>query len=306
MEGRVKAQIAKTEPKKIVTDATGATVGNYSFDPWGKRRASNWSNLDLYLFVTPQTTNRGFTGHEQMDSVGLIHMGGRVYDPIIGRFVSADPFIQDVTNLQAWNCYSYVLNNPLSYTDPSGFFFSKFKRAVKKLTRGVVKAIKAPFHVYNRLRLAIKHEFDRLLMRYEWLSQAVAIGLNFVPGAGFALSAAFSAYMTNLAGGSFGDFAKGMAMGLLSGAVGGNLGARIGGKFSLGKLNFSVGGIIASGTISKVTGGNAARGVLGYVQSAAMEARLTPSYGVTLVAMLVTLKSGWLVVAQLYPREEVL
>ena len=44
-------------------------------------------------------------------------MNGRVYDPEIGRFLSADPFIQDATNSQALNAYSYVLNNPLSFTD---------------------------------------------------------------------------------------------------------------------------------------------------------------------------------------------
>ena len=256
----------------MVTDAIGETVGNYSFDPWGKRRDSDWSDLDLYLFVTPETTNKGFTGHEQMDSVGLIHMGGRVYDPIIGRFISADPFIQDVTNMQAWNRYSYVLNNPLSYTDPSGFFFSKLKSAIKKLGRGLEKAIKAPFRVYNRLRLSIKHEFDRLLARYEWFSQVVAVGMNFIPGAGFALSAAFSAYMTNLAGGNFRDFARGMATGALTGALGSSLGKGIGGNFKVGKMNFSVGGIIASGSISKFTGGNFGRGVLGYVQSISIEA----------------------------------
>ncbi|PCK04759.1 MAG: hypothetical protein COA42_18895, partial [Alteromonadaceae bacterium] len=57
-----------------------------------------------------------------MDGVGLIHMNGRVYDAELGRFISADPFVQDRTNLQALNRYSYVLNSPLSYTDPSGYF----------------------------------------------------------------------------------------------------------------------------------------------------------------------------------------
>ena len=69
-------------------------------------------------------TTRGYTGHEMLDPVGLVHMNGRVYDPELGRFLSADPFVQDASNLQSWNRYSYVINNPLSLTDPSGFFFS--------------------------------------------------------------------------------------------------------------------------------------------------------------------------------------
>ena len=47
-------------------------------------------------------------------------MNGRVYDPIVGRFVSPDPWIQDPKNSQSFNRYSYVWNNPLRYTDPSG------------------------------------------------------------------------------------------------------------------------------------------------------------------------------------------
>ncbi len=52
----------------------------------------------------------------------MIHMNGRVFDPELGRFLSADPFVQFSQNLQSFNRYSYLLNNPLSYTDPSGHF----------------------------------------------------------------------------------------------------------------------------------------------------------------------------------------
>jgi RHS repeat-associated protein len=44
--------------------------------------------------IIPALTNRGFTGYEHIDEMGLIHMNGRVYDPQIGRFLSADPYIQ--------------------------------------------------------------------------------------------------------------------------------------------------------------------------------------------------------------------
>jgi RHS repeat-associated protein len=57
-----------------------------------------------------------------LDALDLVHMNGRVYDPLVGRFVSADPFIQDPTNGQGYNRYSYVLNNPTNLTDPTGFF----------------------------------------------------------------------------------------------------------------------------------------------------------------------------------------
>jgi hypothetical protein len=53
--------------------------------------------------------------------MGIIHMNGRVYDPLTGRFMSADPFIQAPGNLQSYNRYAYVMNNPLNLTDPSGY-----------------------------------------------------------------------------------------------------------------------------------------------------------------------------------------
>jgi RHS repeat-associated core domain len=53
--------------------------------------------------------------------MGLIHMNGRVYDPILARFISADPIIQAPTDMQSYNRYAYVRNNPLAYTDPSGY-----------------------------------------------------------------------------------------------------------------------------------------------------------------------------------------
>jgi len=65
---------------------------------------------------------RGFTGHEHMDAFGLINMNGRMYDPVIGRFLSPDPFVPDATFTQDFNRYMYARNNPLSYIDPCGEF----------------------------------------------------------------------------------------------------------------------------------------------------------------------------------------
>jgi hypothetical protein len=59
-------------------------------------------------------------------------MNGRIYDPTLGRFLQADPHIQAPKNSQNYNRYSYVLNNPMSYTDPSGYFFNKLFKAVNK------------------------------------------------------------------------------------------------------------------------------------------------------------------------------
>ncbi|NOX47601.1 MAG: RHS repeat-associated core domain-containing protein, partial [Chlorobi bacterium] len=67
--------------------------------------------------------DRGYTGHEHLDAFGLINMNGRMYDPWVGRFLSPDPVLQQPGNAQNHNRYSYALNNPLKYTDPSGYSF---------------------------------------------------------------------------------------------------------------------------------------------------------------------------------------
>ena len=118
---------------RLIADAAAAIVHSSGFDAFGLRRVeadyATLSPLDLVNFDT-SVTNRGYTGHETIDELGLIHMNGRVYGPVIGRFLSADPFIQAPENSQSHNRYSYVLNNPMSYTDPSGNFFSLIAGAV--------------------------------------------------------------------------------------------------------------------------------------------------------------------------------
>ena len=74
-----------------ITDGRGNIVERLSYDAFGKRRAANWRTDDD--ITAPVLTNRGFTGHEHIDEMGFIHMNGRVYDPSIGRFLSADPNI---------------------------------------------------------------------------------------------------------------------------------------------------------------------------------------------------------------------
>ena len=86
------------------------------YDVWGNRVI----NMPFYYSI-----ERGFTGHDHIDGIGLIDMRGRMYDPHLGRFLSPDAFIQSPTDPQNYNRYSYCLNNPLKYTDPSGEVFGE-------------------------------------------------------------------------------------------------------------------------------------------------------------------------------------
>ena len=109
-----------------VANQLGGVTERFQYDPWGRpRHGLNWTLLtDTAWFELERdenTTGKGFTGHEMLDQVGVIHMGGRIYDPTLGRFMSADPVVKGLKNTESYNRYSYVLNNPMSYTDPTGY-----------------------------------------------------------------------------------------------------------------------------------------------------------------------------------------
>lgn len=97
-----------------VVDENGGRVFDATYDAWG-RQTVTLNTIGL---------RRGYTGHEMMGEFGLINMNGRVYDPTLGRFLSPDNYVQAPDNSQSFNRYSYCLNNPLKYTDPSGEFWN--------------------------------------------------------------------------------------------------------------------------------------------------------------------------------------
>jgi RHS repeat-associated protein len=115
---------------EAITNASGAILVKTSFAAYGARRGSNWtgSPSGAEMSAIGDATRRGYTDHTMLDNLGLVHMNGRVFDPAIGRFMSADPFIDGVLDTQGWNRFSYVKNNPLTSTDPSGFTALSLRR----------------------------------------------------------------------------------------------------------------------------------------------------------------------------------
>ena len=101
----------------VITDQNGSVLQRLSYDAWGKTRLPNGADGQPPV----SDTTRGFTGQEELSVSGLVHLNGRVYDPTLGRMTSADPTVPDPLDPQAWNRYSYVGNDPLTFTDPSGF-----------------------------------------------------------------------------------------------------------------------------------------------------------------------------------------
>ncbi|MFZ0596053.1 MAG: RHS repeat-associated core domain-containing protein, partial [Flavobacterium sp.] len=108
-----------------ITDANAKLLEKRLFDAWGSiiKVQDGAGNVLAGLTIL----DRGYTSHEHLQSVGLINMNARLYDPMIHRFLQVDNYIQDITNTQNYNQYGYVLNNPLKYTDPSGNAFNDGK-----------------------------------------------------------------------------------------------------------------------------------------------------------------------------------
>jgi len=215
----------------------------------GKRREVAWAAflpVPASLWQT-QLVTRGFTGHEQLDPVGLVHMNGRVYDPELGRFLSADPHIQDVTNGQALNRYSYVLNNPLSFTDPSGFFFQSLFKAIGHAVGAVFRAIG---RVFSAL---LKSSIFRSIVQIAACTfggppgcAAAAAGLTLASGGSIQdafMAAAFSvasAYIYTEVG-DFLDGAGAFEQVATHGVVGGALEVAQGGEFHTGFISGAAG-----------------------------------------------------------------
>ncbi|WP_026714000.1 RHS repeat-associated core domain-containing protein [Flavobacterium daejeonense] len=122
-----------------ISDATGQVLEKRLFDAWGNVLVKDGAGNSLAGLTI---LDRGYTGHEHLQSVGLIHMNGRLFDPKLHRFLQPDNYVQDPSNTQNYNRYGYVLNNPLKYIDPSGELSFKsigkwFKRNANDIVAGL-------------------------------------------------------------------------------------------------------------------------------------------------------------------------
>lgn len=171
----------------MLTDHQGTVVaivdslGNYryqaNFDPWGNQTVTR---NDIGFI-------RGYTGHEMLPEFGLINMNGRMYDPLLGRFLSPDNYVQAPENSQNFNRYSYCLNNPLKYTDPSGQFvllstLSGFIRGIVDVFEGgnILSPITfAALNVYNDFKInwgLFKGNLGQITSRFTWELPQTTLG----------------------------------------------------------------------------------------------------------------------------------
>ncbi|GAB1624069.1 hypothetical protein AAOGI_41190 [Agarivorans albus] len=104
-----------------VTNGAGKLIACYSYEPFGAQHNECKDDSAVSLAVL-EPTRYGFTGHEMMNDVGLIHMNGRIYDQASGRFLQADFYIPHPTQPTSFNRYVYAMNNPLNVIDPNGYW----------------------------------------------------------------------------------------------------------------------------------------------------------------------------------------
>ncbi len=286
---------------ETISNGNAKVVQKLYHDPWGKQQQINYQDWSIFpnsslvacgglatpcLINVTNVSSRGFTGHEHVEQADIIHMNGRIYDPVLGRFLQADPNIQAPSNSQNYNRYAYVLNNPLSYTDPSGYFFGKLFKALKQFSSVIVGAALVYFTGGTASFFVSSWYGAASLGAVAGAVGSAANGGNILKGA---LVGAFSAAAFYGVGSAFGEVATGSFkhIGKIAahGVVGGITQVLQNGKFGHGFLSagltqafsgsidkiahrtkISLKRIIASavlgGTASKLAGGKFANGAI--------------------------------------------
>ncbi|KAK3696720.1 hypothetical protein QZH41_013079, partial [Actinostola sp. cb2023] len=230
-----------------VTDERGNVIESLRYNAYGQRRPAQWASFEGCTIHSQRGsvyTKRGFTGHEHLEELDLIHMNGRIYDPVVGRFLSPDPHIQDPYNTQSFNRYSYTLNNPLKHKDPTGYFFKKIGRFFKKYWRPIV-AIAATVVTFGAAAPIAA-------------GLVASVGLTGVTAtvAAGALAGAASGFV----GGSISSGSlKGGLQGALGGAVSGGIGGYFGSTWNLERVATQA---IGGGTATELSGGKFKDGFL--------------------------------------------
>ena len=222
------------------------------FDVFGKRRNPNWSaDLTDLRATDSQFLERGYTGHEHLDNLRLIHMNGRLQDPVLGMMLAPDPMLGNLINPQTLNRYAYVANNPGSLIDPSGFFLGRIGKFFKRLVSGIASLFRRVVDKYGREILAAVAAYYTGGAASQWYlgsaAGATAAGAGTV-GA-IAGGATAGAIVT-------GDL-RGAALGAVGGAGFGAVGAAYGNTWSLGRIGAS--GLVGGAT-AELGGGEFRRG----------------------------------------------
>ena len=234
------------------TNENGVIQEGGGFNASGERRV-NGSATSITQTGLASTT-RGFTGHEMLDGLDVIHMNGRIYDPTLGRFLQADPVIQDVTNPQSWNAYTYVFNNPYRYTDPTGMVSENIGKFLNVV--GIALQIIGYIVPGAQWLILAGKIFSAVMATYN-----IAVGIQY-GGLKGGLLAAFGSAVGYLTVGMSAVASTAVNMitaGVSSVMMGGNFARGMMGTLKSAVVGF-VSNLVVGGTITAMTGGKYANG----------------------------------------------
>ena len=217
---------------KVLTDSGGNIMERLNYESWGERQELP---SDRQTSKPHHTLRDGYTGHEHLDNLGLVHMEARVYDPDIGRFISPDSMIDGVSSAAGYNRFSYVSNNPLRYTDPTGHWglgsiWNGMKGAAGAVWGGITGVAKA---AWEGIKFVGELHWNALKAGGKWIGEnwktivvvAAVIVISVVAGplgpvaAGMICGAVSGGLSTALYGGSFSDVMENMVKGAIIGGV---------------------------------------------------------------------------------------
>jgi RHS repeat-associated protein len=128
------------------TDETGKIVWREDFLPYGSRRIDDPNSEANQIW---------FASRHQDATSGLVYMGARYYDPVIGRFLAPDPVRYSVRNIHSFNRYAYANNNPLRYVDPDGRFTAQAAATVLIIGGGTLAAVNSVNNMSAEQRVAV-------------------------------------------------------------------------------------------------------------------------------------------------------
>lgn len=229
-----------------------------TYDAWGKQT----------IKTNPFGLRRGYTGHEMINEFGIINMNGRLYDPALGRFFSPDPYIQFPDYSQSYNRYSYCLNNPLKYTDPSGQFLEGFALvAAMSIFKVGSSMLRAHATGGNILKAGLASLLTSPLCSYgigKLYGGCGSVGKELLRAGTHGMASGLASVMD---GGNFGSFASGFISG---GAAASFLSGKMKGltpddPTDTNKTNVLFKAALIGGGAALMTGGNFLRGaMIGY------------------------------------------
>uniref|UniRef100_UPI002731563D RHS repeat-associated core domain-containing protein n=1 Tax=uncultured Muribaculum sp. TaxID=1918613 RepID=UPI002731563D len=230
-----------------VVAADGSRVFAAAYDEWGQQGVT----LNTIGF------DRGYTAHEMMPQFGIINMNGRLYDPLLARFFSPDNYVQQPTNSQNFNRYSYCLNNPLKYTDPSGEFLAElFASAFISAVRSMMGAAQAGTNIWRAGAIGALSSFATFGIGSAF-KEVASVGHELLRAGAHGINGGVT---TMLNGGNFGS---GLVAGVVSSATGSFAQYQTGNKGLMVLCSAAAGGIA-----SWATGGDFVAGALQGLQTA--------------------------------------